>query len=97
MPRIIQSRDADFDLLEIWAHIARDRLEAADRLAERFDEVFQLLARSPHIGRSVDWLLPELRRFPVGEYLVFYLPGDDGVRIVRVIHGAREITPELFE
>lgn len=91
MARISQSRDADFDLLEIWAHIACHRLDAADR----FDEVFQLLARSPLIGRSVDWLLPGLRRFPVGEYLVFYVPADEGVRIVRVIHGARDVTPEL--
>ncbi len=48
MARIVQSRDADFDLLEIWARIARHHLEAADRLAERFDEVFQMLVRSPH-------------------------------------------------
>ena len=51
----------------------------------------------PHIGYKVDWLLPGLRRFPVGEYLVFFMPLDDGVCIVRVIHGARDITPELFE
>ena len=97
MARVIQSHDADFDLLEIWTHIARHRLDAADRLAERFDEVFHLLAASPHIGRAVEWLLPGLRRFPVGEYLVFFKPDEDGVRIVRVIHGARDITPELFE
>jgi toxin ParE1/3/4 len=57
----------------------------------------QLLVCSPHIGCGVDWLLPGLRRFPVGEYLVFFVPGDDGIRIVRVLHGAREISPELFE
>lgn len=97
MARVVQSRGADFDLLEIWAHIARHRLAAADRLADRFDEVFRSLADSPHIGRAVDWLLPGMRRFPVGEYLVFYPPAGDGIRIVRVIHGAREVTPELFE
>lgn len=97
MARVTTSRDADFDLLEIWAHIARHRIEAADRLAERFDEVFQSLARSPNIGRGVDGLLPGLRRFPIGEYLVFFTAAEGGIRVVRVIHGAREILPELFE
>jgi toxin ParE1/3/4 len=97
MGRVLTSRDADFDLLEIWAHIARHNLAAADRLAERFSEVFEKLADSPTIGRSVDWLFPELRRFPVGDYLIFYVCSKDGVVIVRVVHGARDIAPELFE
>jgi len=38
--------------------------------------------------------LKGLRRFPVtdfGNYLVFYLPRRDGIEVIRVIHGARDI------
>ena len=34
--------------------------------------------------------------FPVREYLIFYRPIDDGVEIVRVLHGKRNITQEFF-
>jgi len=29
--------------------------------------------------------------FPVGRYVVFYQPQDDGVEVVRVLHSARDI------
>jgi len=35
--------------------------------------------------------MPALRSLPVGNYLVFYLPLDDGIEVVRVLHGSREI------
>jgi len=47
-------------------------------------------------GRSRFDLSPELRGFPVGNYLVFYRPASDGIEIIRVLHGARDI-PELFD
>jgi toxin ParE1/3/4 len=43
------------------------------------------------IGRSRDELAPGMRSFPVGRYVVFYLPLDDGIDVVRVLHGARDI------
>jgi hypothetical protein len=36
-------------------------------------------------------LAPELRSFPVGRYVVFYRPQDDGIDVVRVLHSARDI------
>jgi len=32
-----------------------------------------------------------MRSFPVGRYVIFYLPLADGSDIVRVLHGARDI------
>jgi toxin ParE1/3/4 len=32
-----------------------------------------------------------LRSFPVGDYLVFYREADQGIEIVRVLHGSRDI------
>jgi len=43
------------------------------------------------MGRARDELVPGVRCFPVGRYVVFYVPLDDGIDIVRVLHGARDI------
>jgi len=43
------------------------------------------------MGRARDELEVGLRSFPVGRYAIFYLPIPDGVEIVRVLHGARDL------
>jgi plasmid stabilization system protein ParE len=32
----------------------------------------------------------------VGRYLIFFLHTDDEVTVVRVLHGSRNITPDMF-
>jgi len=32
---------------------------------------------------------------PVGNYVIFYRPIEDGIVVIRVLHGARDL-PELF-
>ena len=88
---------AELDAIEIWIQVARHDAAAADRLIDRFSAVIAQLVGQPHLGRPVDYLLPGLRSIPVGNYLIFHRPEEDGVFIVRIIHGARHITPELFE
>jgi len=44
----------------------------------------------------VDELAANLRSFPIGNYLVFYRPFEGGIHLIRLLHGAREITPEYF-
>lgn len=50
-----------------------------------------MLARNPKAGRERPDLAPRLRSFPVARYVLFYRPIDDGVEIVRVLHGSRDI------
>ena len=50
-----------------------------------------MLARSPHLGRSREELGPGLRSFPVGDYLIFYLPSKTGIVVVRVLSGYRDL------
>jgi toxin ParE1/3/4 len=55
------------------------------------------LASSPAIGR----LRPDLRRgmrsLSMGRYIIFYECDDQVVRLLRVLHGARDIGPAMFE
>jgi len=96
MPRILRTRAARSDYDEIWAYIAVRDLAAADRLVDQLDATLELLASTPHVGRKVDELAPDIRCFPVGNYLIFYRPIENGIQLIRLVHGARDITPEYF-
>jgi len=50
----------------------------------------------PFAGQSRIDLALNLRFFPAGTYLIFYRPIEDGVEIVRVIHGSRDYRDERF-
>lgn len=55
-----------------------------------------MLARAPLLGRSRDEFAEGLRSFPLGNYVVFYLPRPAGITVVRVLSGFRNL-PELFQ
>ena len=43
------------------------------------------------MGRRRDELLPTLRSFPVDDYLIFYLPIVEGIEVVRIVSGYRDL------
>lgn len=90
MARIIYSPDAENDLIDISSFIALDNPAASDRLIDSFVEKLRILADAPLIG-PICTELPALRRFPVGNYVFFYRPLRDGIELVRVLHGARDL------
>lgn len=91
MARIRKSSRAESDLLAITDYIARDNVDAALRWLDDIQQLFQMLAHYPLMGEDVSDLLVGCRRQVFGNYLVFYLPEDDGITIVRVLHGSRNI------
>jgi len=95
MSVIQRTAQAEEDLIEIWIYIAQDNPKAADRVLDDIEERFNALADNPLIGRLRPDIAPELRYFTVGKYLILYRTVPDGVQIVRVIHGARDL-PYLF-
>lgn len=87
---------AEADLDDIWLHIAGYDPPAADATIDHFTKIFDLLRRQPGMGAPTTELGEGLRRFPVGNYLIFYT-GETGALVVeRVLHGARDIEA-LFE
>ena len=91
MPRVLRTPEADDDLWEILVYIARDNEDAAFRLIDTIDEKLYMLAQFPGGGQARPELLPNLRSFPVGNYLIFYRPIEDGIEVLRVVHGARNL------
>jgi toxin ParE1/3/4 len=96
MSHFVISVEAQSDLEEIWLYAAENSENAADRLIDRLCQRFPTLARFPEMGRERSELATKLRSFPVGRYLVFYRPLDNGIEIVRVLHGAKDID-SLFQ
>lgn len=96
MPTITKRPRALLDLIEIWAYIAEGSVTNADTFASRIDKTFKLLARRPWIGRARPELYPDLRSFVVANYVVLYLPLTNGIDVIRVLHGARDIET-IFE
>lgn len=82
---------AELDLLEIWDYIADDSLDLADDFLDRIEEKLQALARNPGMGRRREELLPGLQSFPIGNYVVFYREIEDGIDVIRVLRGSRDI------
>jgi toxin ParE1/3/4 len=96
MPSVVIRPKALADLADIWAYIAEDSIRHADILADRLNREFRMLARQPELGRARPELLANLRSFPVGQYVIFYISRRRGIEIIRVLHGARDLKP-IFE
>ena len=96
MPRIVRSRESDADLYDIATYVARDNLDAALRFIDRIDQKLKLLSEFPGLGRTRDDLAAGLRGFPFGNYVIFYRQIADGIELVRVLHGARDMR-RLFD
>jgi len=97
MGRFIFSEFVEGELAAIWDYIALDNLDAADRFLAAAAHTFQELARNPEIGiqrRFPGSQLHSLRSFRIKgfeNYLIFYRPIPEGIEILNILHGARDL------
>jgi len=88
--RILRTPEAIADLDGIWGYIGRDNPAAADRMLDELNERFVLLSKNPEIGELQPLLADgTYRRFTHRNYVIYYRPLEDGIVLVRVLHGAR--------
>ncbi len=91
MARVTRRPQAVGDILEIFDYIAEDSFVEADRWVDRLDEKLALWATQPMMGRARDELATGIRSLAFGRYVVFFEPLPDGIDVVRVLHGSRDI------
>jgi toxin ParE1/3/4 len=96
MKRLRLTPEAEKDLEEITNFIAADDFAAANRLIDSIEAKCQSLAEMPSMGRGREELAPNLRSSHVRKYSIFYRPEDEGIEVIRIIHGHRDI-PKRFE
>lgn len=92
--RARKSPRAEIDLTSIWDFIAEDNVKAADALLVRIEAAFDMLVENPLAGRAREDLALTLRSFPMGSYIIFYIPVSNGIEVVRVLHGRQDIEPD---
>ncbi len=56
-----------------------------------------MLADFPGIGRDRSEFSPGLRSLPVGNYVIYYRRAEDGIQVMRVLHGAMDAEAEFRE
>ena len=85
-------------MAEIWSWIAvGNGIARADAVLSRLLEACAVLAGNPVIGRERPDAQASVRSFPVAPHVILYRPTDRGVRVLRVVHGARDLPRALRE
>ena len=94
---VVVTAEAESDLEQISAYIARESVETALNFVQELREKCESLADAPrgyplvprheHLG---------IRRRPFGNYLIFCRVGSDAIEVIHILHGARDYKPLLF-
>lgn len=86
------SLPADEDLEEIFIYTEEEfgTNQAVMYLTE-LEDAFEQLVGNPELGRERNEIKKGLRSLPAGSHIVFYRILSDRIRIVRVLHGSRDL------
>ena len=76
-------------------YLAEYDIEDANRTIQAIGRKCLDCAELPGMGRRRDDLALGLRSISHGNYLIFYRLVEDGIQIVRVLHGSRDIPSEF--
>ena len=90
--RVLWSPEAEEDLVAIWRYVAQEASpDIADKQLILIDQATTTLREWPLAGRARDDVLPGMRSLVARPYVVFYRVAGQGVEVVRVLHGRRDI------
>lgn len=91
MPRLTLKRTAIADLKEIANHINEAVPGRGNTFIDEIKETCEHWATFPLAGRERPEVSKGLRSFSHGDYVILYRPRLDGIAVVRIIHGKRDI------
>jgi toxin ParE1/3/4 len=82
------TRQADQDIIDIYVHGAAEfGVDQAEHYHAGMVSVFKLLADNPQLARERPEFDPPVRLHPYQAHMIAYNVRDDGILIIRVLHG----------
>lgn len=103
MRRFTLASEAEYDIDAIADYLAEQNIELGRRFYHAVRSTLQGLAESPGEGRLREFETRDLagvRSWPIAgfkNHLAFYIPTDDGVLVLRVMHAARDIDAQFTQ
>lgn len=92
MTKFILSKAADADLEDIFDYTLKEfGLDQAVSYVSGFDDTFNMIAENLEIGRERKEIRGDLRSFSKDKHVIFYRILSDHIRIVRILHGSRDL------
>lgn len=92
----VLSDEADNDLNDIFDYTEQEHgFDQAILYITAFETLFKRLVSNPEIGRQRDEIKPGLYSLTEQQHVVFYRIFKKQIRIIRVLHGRKDI-PKTF-
>lgn len=90
---VVYLSDAQEDLFDVWRYVYEESrsLKIADSFVDKIDATCRVYATQPELGELRPDLARRVRCFPVSNHVVFYVPLTDGIKVIQIVHGARDI------
>jgi toxin ParE1/3/4 len=89
------------DYAAIVRELCATNPKAGERFCDSVERALQLLASQPQLGAKAGFChAPRVRKWVIRQfpnYLLFYEDRADGVLLIRLLHGARDLPPLLPE
>ncbi len=87
---------AQRDLSSIWDHTQqRWGVRQAETYLTEIRAAIERIAEDPRRGRACDEIREGYHRYGIGSHLLFYIDGDDGVDVIRILHQRMDPTRHL--
>ncbi len=96
MARYLLNILASQDLNEIADYFAGNNVRYGEKFFTDFNRKCKQLVAFPHSGKSYEDIYSGLKGVPLSGYIIFYRVLEDGIEILRVISGRRDL-PVVFQ
>ncbi len=84
------------DLNDIADYFATYNVKAGEKFFKSFNQKCTQLISFPNSGKNYEEIYSNLKGIPLSGYIIFYRIIDDGIEILRVINGRRDL-PVIFK